>query len=384
MPTLTDLPPELIEEIVHQVYLMKPKQYLGTVSSLFLPISRQITFADIEIGSEKALMLLEDLLEASPSVEKHIRTLELCGRHLILPALRPSASPSPFSEPGTATLANYDLPNLHSLKLCGSTYGLSSFFNALFHFLSAHPNIAHMHLDRPLLTIADATDLPAPRHLVSLHLDQCLLPSLLSKTMSMFPNLRLLTLSLGEDEAGNEQVVLDAIHSPSCLRELSVTFRRRPPPSFFSALARLPNIERFAFSQVPDSTDAAKDDDWGIIAALHNFTSIAHLTIEPAFFGTFPKLPPLRTLLANPLYCPSLRSLTLEHVFLDRLRSQPQLLNPNRIRPTRDDDLGDGVYELPMYDNGGEVWKAEYEEARAELVKLARARGVQLRGGFAV
>ncbi|BGP20374.1 hypothetical protein JCM10213_002314 [Rhodosporidiobolus nylandii] len=83
MPSLLDLPPELIDNIAELVYAVDPKQYLGTVHRAFLPISRRLFFRDTAIKMDRVARL-SDLLHVHEDLASCVKFL----------ALLPSASPA--------------------------------------------------------------------------------------------------------------------------------------------------------------------------------------------------------------------------------------------------------------------------------------------------
>ncbi|GAA6039756.1 hypothetical protein JCM8097_004204 [Rhodosporidiobolus ruineniae] len=99
MAKLTDLPHELVDEIVALVFAMNPKQYLGAVHRLFLPSSRSVTFAQTEVkveahrpfflrlppSSARTLPVLFKVVKSPSVTGTFIRTLTLAHSRLGLP-----------------------------------------------------------------------------------------------------------------------------------------------------------------------------------------------------------------------------------------------------------------------------------------------------------
>ncbi|GAA5869358.1 hypothetical protein JCM8547_008652 [Rhodosporidiobolus lusitaniae] len=74
MPWFTDLPPERLEEICELLYEDHPKQYLGAVSKLFVPFSRQLVFSKIRVETYQRLEQLCNLVGAD--YRRHLTSLE--------------------------------------------------------------------------------------------------------------------------------------------------------------------------------------------------------------------------------------------------------------------------------------------------------------------
>ncbi|GAA5870950.1 hypothetical protein JCM8547_000039 [Rhodosporidiobolus lusitaniae] len=77
MPFLTDLPPELIEEICELVYKADKKQYRGSVSKHFVLTSRRLVFSKIMIWTYKRLEQLCTVVKEDPAVGSYVKKLDL-------------------------------------------------------------------------------------------------------------------------------------------------------------------------------------------------------------------------------------------------------------------------------------------------------------------
>ncbi|GAA6042914.1 hypothetical protein JCM8097_002769 [Rhodosporidiobolus ruineniae] len=78
MANLTDLPNELIDEIVALVYATNPKQYLGAVHRLFVPSARSLTFRHAEVTQCKCTpQALYAIVKKSYAVATSVRSLTL-------------------------------------------------------------------------------------------------------------------------------------------------------------------------------------------------------------------------------------------------------------------------------------------------------------------
>ncbi|GAA6042892.1 hypothetical protein JCM8097_002755 [Rhodosporidiobolus ruineniae] len=77
MAQLTDLPNELISEIVELVHATHKRHYLGAVSTLFLPFSRHLFFNEVKVTSYERLALFCDVVKGNQEVATYPKLLDL-------------------------------------------------------------------------------------------------------------------------------------------------------------------------------------------------------------------------------------------------------------------------------------------------------------------
>ncbi|BGP20396.1 hypothetical protein JCM10213_002292 [Rhodosporidiobolus nylandii] len=247
MPSLLDLPPELLDEIAELVHATLPKQYLGSVHRAFLPTSRRLFFRRLIVTSFLRLDRLCDLLRQGKAVAQsvvHLK-LDLAG---VDPGLPTSANVAALLE---------SLPSLRSLKVCDNPRILDISANPsplqqcplewLFLQSSPAPHFGPFHPDRfrcllfyknlSTLTIYSQPDethpppvqpSPAPLriNIVDLRLQGRLLDDpAVPLLLAACPHL--LSLTLFQDDATQEgmclpfDVLLDAVANPA-LGKLSI------------------------------------------------------------------------------------------------------------------------------------------------------------------
>ncbi|BGP20455.1 hypothetical protein JCM10213v2_008603 [Rhodosporidiobolus nylandii] len=76
MPSLLDLPAELLDFIVELVHATRPTQYLGAVQRAFLPRARQLVLREVEVGTHKRLEAFHKLSNTA-AVSRTVRRLVL-------------------------------------------------------------------------------------------------------------------------------------------------------------------------------------------------------------------------------------------------------------------------------------------------------------------
>ncbi|BGP20385.1 hypothetical protein JCM10213_002303 [Rhodosporidiobolus nylandii] len=135
MPSLLDLPPELIDEIADLVHATHPKQYLGAAHRTFLPASRRLFFRLLVATSFVRLDRLCDLLRQGEAVAQSVARLELdlAG---VDPGLPSSADVAALLE---------SLPSLRVLEVRDSPRILDIATSPL----SSKPNLEQLCLDFP-------------------------------------------------------------------------------------------------------------------------------------------------------------------------------------------------------------------------------------------
>ncbi|BGP20441.1 hypothetical protein JCM10213_001551 [Rhodosporidiobolus nylandii] len=65
MPSLLDLPAELLDLIIELVHATRPKQYLGAIHRAFLPRARQLVFREVEVKTYERLGAFHKLANTS-------------------------------------------------------------------------------------------------------------------------------------------------------------------------------------------------------------------------------------------------------------------------------------------------------------------------------
>ncbi|GAA5945041.1 hypothetical protein JCM10213_001538 [Rhodosporidiobolus nylandii] len=111
MPSLLDLPIELLDFIVEVVHAMRPKQYLGAVHRAFLPRARQLVFREVEVKTYERLGQFEQLVESRGALSGIVQGLKL--------VLKTQADPG---TPKTSTLSSLFTrrTSVTELSACGS------------------------------------------------------------------------------------------------------------------------------------------------------------------------------------------------------------------------------------------------------------------------
>ncbi|GAA6042888.1 hypothetical protein JCM8097_002753 [Rhodosporidiobolus ruineniae] len=227
MAKLTDLPNELIDEIVALVYAANPKQYLGAVHRVFLPFSRNLTFKTLEITTFARLACFCAVVKGASPVAKLL--------------LSPTGSGVP-------------LPSLVMLKLKDSFVGWSNPF-ALSHYanLSRYPELGYLELevDRVHSSLGryPPTAWSSPLFIDGLDLCGHLNgnPAVL-EFLSACPFLRhVYFLDENTDSVNNLSPLLAAIANPSEVEYLSVGAVADAEEDLSAALERFVNLAEITF-----------------------------------------------------------------------------------------------------------------------------------------
>ncbi|BGP20439.1 hypothetical protein JCM10213_001553 [Rhodosporidiobolus nylandii] len=148
MPSLLDLPAELLDIIVDLVHASRPKQYLGAVHRAFHPRARRLTFREVEVSSYGDLSLLCDIVKGSAAVGGTVKdvVIELEGENdngdpkpaVVSALFRQLCSVEQLSVKGSTRLAKavltpsrrpYPFPSLRSLVIEDPLTGWSNPFS---------------------------------------------------------------------------------------------------------------------------------------------------------------------------------------------------------------------------------------------------------------
>lgn len=385
MPTLAGLPLGVVEVIMELVFETHPRQYLGGISQQTVVVSRRVTFAEVKLDSAKRVRKFRRLIKLSPEVPLAPYSLEISGTEAVDQAWRWFSSKSPRSSPPSSPPpVPCAFPHLCVLKLSGDSFNFEPIHPSLFDFIAAHPRLFEVHLSSFLFLMPHTQhNLPATRitHLHLLKLSSRRRTHASGENpLSFFPALRHLTLHDTERPLTVSGSILESLPSPHLLQELDLYLTHRPRPSFFYAFSKLNNLRRLTLCQAGDPQSEEKDNDWGVINALHSLPLLAHLTFSPSP-SAFPSFSALRFLLSEPLHCPSLLSITLADVYPERHRPQPQVPS-STSSPSARPPLGRRRSTWTYDVEAAESWERERAECRVRLVELTEKRGVNLRGGL--
>ncbi|BGP20393.1 hypothetical protein JCM10213_002295 [Rhodosporidiobolus nylandii] len=328
MPSLLDLPPELVDQIVEMVHTTHPKQYLGSIHRAFLPISRRLFFRNLVVTSFVRLDRLCDLLRQGEAVAQSVARLELnlTGAD---PGLPSSADVAALLEslPSLRVLEVPDNPRILDIATNPTSSKRKSLqelflqFSPAPHFSPFHPeHFRRLPLSQNLhtLSLRAKSSMPPPSitlaaappltNLVALSLQGRLLDDpAVPLLIAACPHLN--NLGLFQDNTIQKgvcvpfDVILDAVAN-AALRRLSIldngNYRHI---ELCSALERFTELDGLALGHGCACVE--------LVSSLHNFPLLSTIIFHPGADITTDGILPLLEPTTKP---PSLRTLEVDKV----------------------------------------------------------------------
>ncbi|GAA6039754.1 hypothetical protein JCM8097_004202 [Rhodosporidiobolus ruineniae] len=337
MAKLTDLPNELIDEIVELMYAANPKQYLGAVHRVFLASSRSVTFREVRTKpGTHSLWQLCKLVSNTPSAAASLRVLSisnasnwdarLSGQDYGVP-LGPTKLRSLFRQLNSVeelhirsealaklilkpTSTGEVFPRLHFLKIEYSDVHVANPFDPRrFTHLDRYPLLDALELAFPSYLGSDSEHRPYRGRLATKRSWWITLRGWLGRNaavpdlISLF-NIDSLTLhDISPVDAFSPTPILRAVRYKGNLSALAVRHLGLHDAVDPALLATFPNLSSLTLDPATLSPSG--------LAALSSLTSLTRLVFGPNSLVSSADLVPL---LSGPNKLPSLRTLRLDVV----------------------------------------------------------------------
>ncbi|BGP20547.1 hypothetical protein JCM10213_003811 [Rhodosporidiobolus nylandii] len=375
MPSLLDLPAELIEIIFEMVKQVGGGVRLLTVSKACLPLVQRILLRRVEVRSWRRLLKLGRLVRRRRRLGKMVTDIDIDLRGQ-------DSHEGRRTKPVTLFRLFHRLPNVERLCVRGShTFGESVLHPLHCPRILPFPRLASLTLDHALCTSRNpfnfsnleglSASCPRLQHLF-LDFEHVAGPannSYLHANLEADLAVRLLTLELTGNLSGNAAVV-DLISSFYNLQHL-VLVDQAPRPSLFHLLAAVRHPERVIQLELSRSGATSDDEDLGV--SLSRFTHLERLAL-----GAHTYLSSLNSVLAA---LPSLSFLTLGtfNRSVDHQAIAALLTEPTRPPSLWMLEVCDGRGELNTHSRSR--WSSRLQvQGMEELVRLAEEHGIMLVG----
>ncbi|GAA5891955.1 hypothetical protein JCM6882_007419 [Rhodosporidiobolus microsporus] len=278
MTGLEDLPAELIREIYDLVRVAHPRQYLGAVSRLFLPVSRQLFFKSVKVRTYKHLGTLCDVLSGEDGPARVVKELEMdfegeadtkSPKSLALKRLfRDVSGVSSLTIKHSTRIAKlvlaptrpYPLALLQSLTLRDSFSGWSNPFDPS-HFteIGMYGRLTSLTIEVVERT-AESIGRYQPRDLELpkweswwISLEGPLDNPAVEDLISFFPHIDGLRLNNTETSSSNFSLVplFEEVRDPDCLTVLSFGNTTYPVSDILTVLAIFPDLQNIELTPSP-------------------------------------------------------------------------------------------------------------------------------------